>query len=222
MIKSLVKNPLTVWFIRLIKSKTLEYKYRRKNLKIGYCSKVNNSLFGKYNTIYDNVILNESRLGDFTFIASNTQISKTTIGKFCSIGPDCKIGLGKHPSKDFVSTHPIFYSILKQAQVTFAQESYYNEFSKVIIGNDVWLGANVIVLDGINIGDGAIIAAGSVVTRDVPPYAIVGGVPARIIRYRFEKSQIEKLLQTKWWDMDINYLKTNFIKFHSIDNYLND
>ena len=218
--KQIIRNPLTVWFAKLIKSKILEYKNRDKFLKIGYMSNVTNCNFGIYNTIYNEVSLSEVTFGDFTYIAGNTSISRTTIGKFCSIGPDCKIGLGKHPTKDFVSTHPVFFSTLKQAQVTFADRNYFDEFAYIIIGNDVWLGANVIVVDGVKIGDGAVVAAGSVVTKDIPPYAIVGGVPAKIIKYRFEKEEIEKLLQLKWWDMDVEYLKENFIKFHNIKSLI--
>ena len=216
----IIRNPLTVWFAKLIKSKILEYKNKDKFLKIGYMANATKCKFGIYNTIYNEVSLNEVTLGDFTYIAGNTNISKTTIGKFCSIGPYCKIGLGKHPTKDFVSTHPVFFSTLKQAQVTFADRNYFDEFAYIIIGNDVWLGANVIVVDGVKIGDGAIVAAGSVVTKDIPPYTIVGGVPAKIIKYRFEKEEIEKLLQLKWWDMDVEYLKENFIKFHNIKSLI--
>ncbi len=218
--KWLIKNPLTLWFVRLIKSKKLEYKNKDKNLKIGYMSSALKCSFGIYNTIYDNVNLNEVDLGDFTYIAENTNISKVIIGKFCSIGSDCKIGLGKHPSKIFVSTHPIFFSTLNQVQISFSDKNYFKELDEITIGNDVWIGTNVIVVDGVNIGDGVIVAAGSVVTKDIPPYAIAGGVPAKIIRFRFEINEIEKLLELKWWDMDAEYLKVNFKKFHNIKNFL--
>lgn len=217
--KQFIRNPLTLWFAKLIRSKMLEYKNRDKSLKIGYMSSVTNSNFGLYNTIYNKVSLNEVELGNFTYIAENTSISKTSIGKFCSIGPNCKIGLGKHPSNTFVSTHPIFFSTLKQAQISFADKSYFEEFENITIGNDVWLGANVIVIDGVNISDGVIVAASSVVTKDIPPYAIVGGVPAKIIKYRFKEDEIVNLLKIKWWDMDVGYLKNNFIKFHNIDSF---
>lgn len=218
-IKSILKNPLTVWLVKLIKVKILEYKNRDKFLKIGYMSSVTNCKFGVFNTIYNDVSLNNVNLGDFTYIAEDTKISRTSIGKFCSIGSDCKIGLGKHPAKDFVSTHPIFFSTLKQAQITFADRDYFEEFENIEIGNDVWIGANVIVVDGVKIGDGVIVAAGSVITKNIPPYTIVGGVPAKIIRYRFEKEEIEKLLKLKWWDMDVKYLKNNFKKFHDIKEW---
>jgi acetyltransferase-like isoleucine patch superfamily enzyme len=220
--KFLIKNPLSLWLVKLIRSKILEYKYKEKNLKIGYLSVTNNCSFGEHNTIYNHVSMNEVQLSDYTYVANGTTISKTTIGKFCSIGPDCKIGLGKHPTKDFVSTHPIFFSTLKQAQITFAEKNYFEEFENIEIGNDVWMGANVIVVDGIKIGDGAIIAAGSVVTKDILAYAIVGGVPAKTIRYRFEKEEIEKLLELRWWNKDMDYLRDNFMKFHDVKKFLNE
>lgn len=220
--RQLIKNPLTIWFVRLIQSKILEYKNKDKNLKIGYMSSVVDCSFGIYNTIYDNVSLNDVHLNDFAYISNNTTISKTSIGKFSSIGSDCKIGLGKHPSSTFVAIHPIFFSTLNQAQISFADKSYFNEFENITIGNDVWIGSNVLILDGVNIGDGVIVAAGSVVTKDVPSYAIVGGVPAKLIKYRFEKDEIIKLLEIKWWNMGIDYLKNNFIKFHDIKSFLND
>ena len=218
--KILIKNPLTVWYYKLFFSKILEYKFKDKKLKVACLSNVTKTTFGLYNNILDNVKLNECTLGDFTIIGGGTSISTTIIGKFCSIGPDCKIGLGKHPAKNFVSTHPIFYSIFKQAQITFADQNYFEESEEILIGNDVWIGANAIVMDGVTISDGAIVAAGAVVTKNVPPYAIVGGVPAKIIRYRFEHDQIEKLLYIKWWNMDIEYLKNNFKMFHKIDDFL--
>lgn len=218
--KILLRNPLSIWLVRLVKSKILEYKNRKKFLKIGYMSSISKCKFGMYNTIYDHVSLNEVFLGDFTYVAGNTKISRTIIGKFCSIGPDCSIGLGQHPSNTFVSTHPIFFSTLKQTQITFTDKNYFNEFENITIGNDVWIGANVIIVDGVTIGDGAIVAAGTVVTKDVLPYAIVGGIPAKIIRYRFKKNDIEALLNLKWWNMDIDYLKKNFKLFHKIDDLL--
>ena len=216
----ILKNPLSSWLFRLIKAVNLEFKYKNKNLKISTLSNARQCFFGEKNTIYPHVSLNEVSLGDLTYIAAGTEISKTKIGKFCSIGPGCKIGLGKHPSNTFVSTHPVFFSTLNQSQISFADKDYFEEFENIVIGNDVWLGANVIVVDGVTISDGSIVAAGSVVTKDIPPYAIVGGVPAKIIKYRFEEDEIKQLLKIKWWDMNIDYLRENFKKFHNIKHFL--
>jgi len=213
-------NPLFIWLFRVLSSILLELKYKKKHLKISGSSRAIACSFGEKNTIYPNVVLNEVKLGDFTYIAAGTQVSKTSIGKFCSIGPGSRMGLGKHPSSTFVSTHPIFFSTLKQAQITFVENDCYKEFEAISIANDVWVGANVIVLDGVNIANGVIVAAGSVVTKDVPPYAVIGGVPAKVIKYRFEKDEIDQLLEIKWWDKDIEYLKKNYKKFHNIKKFL--
>jgi len=217
----LIKNPISLWIGKLINAKLLEWKNRDKKLKIGYLSYARKSSFGMFNTLQDNVSLNNVNIGDYSYVSFNTSISKTEIGKFSSIGPNCRIGLGKHPSDTFVSTHPAFFSSTKRAQMTFSDKNYFKEMENIKIGNDVWLGANIIVLDGLNIADGVIIAAGSVVTKDIPAYAIVGGVPARIIKYRFKEETIKKLLEFKWWNKDIAFLKKNFKNFHNINSFFN-
>ncbi|MDD2364863.1 MAG: CatB-related O-acetyltransferase [Desulfuromonadaceae bacterium] len=216
MFKILTKNPVTIFFRRSLSKYLLEKKYKSKSLKIGYLCHIKKCDFGYMNTIYDYVNLSSAALGDFTYIASGTKIHNATIGKFCSIGPDILIGLGKHPSDTFVSTHPLFFSTLGQAQKIICDRNYFDEYSPVTIGNDVWIGARSIVLDGITIGDGAIIAAGSIVTKDVPAFAIVGGVPAKIIKYRFEISEIMFLNKFKWWDKEISWLSNNYKMLHNI------
>lgn len=216
-IKTILKNPFTIWIVKLCRAKLYQLKFHQNRLKIGYNSYAKSSTFGYANFIKNNVSINNSKLDSYTYVSDGTKIQYATIGKFCSIGPECQLGLGKHPST-FVSTHPVFYSTLPY--MTFADKNYYNEFESIIIGNDVWIGSRVIVLDGVSISDGAIVAAGSLVTKNVPPYAIVGGVPAKVIKYRFEEAVIDKLLEDKWWNKDIKFLKNNFYIFHSIDDYL--
>lgn len=216
-IKVLFKNPITMWL------KYLYMKYRakknNKTLKIGYNSYLYNTETGKYTTIYDNVSINNCSIGDYTYISSDCNFANTKIGKYCSIGPGVRCGMGKHPSSKFVSTHPIFFSIRCQSQVTFSNNNYFEEISNIDIGNDVWIGANVVILDGIKIGDGSIIAAGAVVIKDVLPYQIVGGVPAKLIKYRFSTEERDLLISDKWWEKDINWLNNNFSIMHDIERY---
>ena len=129
------------------------------------------------------------------------------------------IGLGKHPVH-FVSTHPAFYSSHKQF-ITFADKNdYFEEYEKVTIGNDVWIGTRVMIIDGVSIGDGAIIAAGAIVTKNVEPYSIVGGVPAKLIRNRFNDQDIEFLKKFKWWNKDFEWIKSNYYKFKNIELFI--
>lgn len=197
-----------------------ERKYSKNNLTIGYMARFTNCRFGNYNKLYDHVELIDVELGDFTYVGPSSRILISEIGKFTCIGPDVMIGLGKHPSRDFVSVHPAFYSTLLQAQVTFVSQTCFEEFENIQIGNDVWIGARAIILDGVTIGNGAIVGAGSVVTKDVPAYAVVGGVPAKVIRYRFEDKAIKYLEEFKWWDRDIKWLRENATKFQNIQELM--
>lgn len=218
--KWMFKNPMSLWLKYTLKNKLLENKYKSKYLKIDYMCQVNNSTFGFYNRVFENCILNDVVLGDLSFIAKNTKIARTTIGKYCSIGPDCRIGMANHPSKTFVSSHPAFYSNGKQFQITFADKDYFHEFDNIEIGNDVWIGSNVIIVGNIKIGNGAIVAAGAVVNKDIPDYSIVGGVPAKHIRYRFKKDEIDFLLKDKWWDKEMTWLQSNYKEFHNIADFI--
>lgn len=215
-ILTMLKTPFTLWFKWLLCKVYFEHKYAKKHLVIGYMARFSNCAFGRYNTLYVNVQIVNVTMGDFSYIANNSKIANAEIGKFSCIGSEVLAGLGKHPSRDFVSTHPMFYSPFCQAQMTFSPNAAYDEFERIKIGNDVWIGARAIILDGVTIGDGAIVAAGAVVTKDVPDYAVVGGVPAKVLRYRFEENEIAFLKQFKWWDKDIDWLHKNYKQFHDI------
>ena len=160
-----------------------------------------NTILGKNNIIYDNSLIVNSRINDYTYIRGNNKIQNATIGKFCSIGPEVCIGLGIHPT-NLKSTYPGFYTRSEYYRVEKLYDFDGEEYKQVEIGNDVWIGARATILDGVKIGDGAVIAAGAVVTKEVPPYAIVGGVPAKVIKYRFSESRIKELLDEKWWDKE--------------------
>lgn len=134
-----------------------------------------------------------------SFCGYNCEIINCDIGAFCSIANNVIIGGGMHPM-GWVSMSPVFYEGRDSVKAKFS--SFKRELPKrTIIGNDVWIGQNVLIKQGVNIGTGAVVGMGSVVTKDIEPYAIVAGTPARIIRYRFSEEIIEKLFLSKWWDL---------------------
>ena len=171
--------------------------------------------FGKACLLSTPIYIIDSTVDDYTMIRSHTSIEFSDIGKFSSVARNALIGLGPHPS-DFVSTH-IFFYVPKPNFGYPAESLFFDASARTTIGNDVWIGAGACVKAGVVIGDGAIIGAGAVVTRDVPPYAIFGGVPARLIRYRFDESDIQLLLKSEWWNRDIAWIRSNYIKFHDIN-----
>jgi acetyltransferase-like isoleucine patch superfamily enzyme len=140
------------------------------------------------------------------------------IGKFSSIGPFVHLGYGTHPiTEPFATTSPAFFSVNAQNGSTFVSKQYFQEYKyadkeekyAIIIGNDCWVGHSAFIVGGITIGDGAIILAHAVVTKNVPPYAIVGGVPAKILKYRYNEETINFLLNFKWWDKNVDWLEKN-------------
>ncbi|MBK0380670.1 hypothetical protein I5M19_15205 [Mucilaginibacter sp. SD-g] len=202
---------------------------RSKQVKIGgnVIFNIHNTFEGQ-NVIGDNAVIGTSYIGYGTYIANGAVIKNTITGRFCSIGSNVQTGLGVHPSNTFVSTHPAFFSTKKQAGFTFTEKTLFpdhifvDEDKECIvkIGNDVWIGNNVLIMDGITIGDGAIIAAGAVVTKNIPPYTIAGGIPAKILKQRFTEQQIEKLLAIKWWNWDVGKIKNKSQLFNDIQSFI--
>jgi len=127
--------------------------------------------------------------------------TRLTIGAYCSIAGKVQIFLSGNHRTDWVTTFPLNRRFPKWRRATSIKHETISK-GDVVIGNDVWLGYKSLILSGISIGDGAVIAAGSIITKDVPPYAIVGGNPAKIIRYRFSDDIIARLLKTKWWEWE--------------------
>ena len=164
------------------------------------------------------VKIKHSSVGDYSYISANCDITNTTIGKFCSIADNCRIGTASHTLNN-ISTSPIFTLKHNATGTIWTEESidHCNDTKQVNIGNDVWIATRVIIKDGVTIGDGAVIGAGAVVVKDVPPYAVVGGVPAKVIKYRFQQPIIDKLLQLQWWNASDEKLKENISYFQSED-----
>lgn len=219
--KILLSIPIITWFKWFVSSRKELYKNKGKNLLLKEYSSVSNSRFGHFNTIYEHAMVSNSYLRDYVYIGPRSLVCRSDIGRFCSIGPDVKIGLGIHPLS-FVSTFPAFFSTLKQCQESFVNKNKFRELGDVKIGNDVWIGANAIILDGITIGDGAVVAAGAVVVKDVEAFSVVGGVPARVLKKRFEEQKIKLLLEIKWWDRDISWIKEHAETFDSLDIFLSN
>lgn len=179
------------------------------------------SVLGKYNVIFKNTCIINSVLSDHTFVQKNSMVMNADIGKFCSIASGVCISLGQHPTSH-VSSHPAFYSATQPLAKTFSNEDRFEPFDKrTKVGNDVWIGQNAMVMDGVRIGTGAVVAAGAVVTKDVPAYAIAGGAPAKLIRYRFDEEIREKLLETKWWDWTEEQLAKYIDCFSNVNLFLN-
>ena len=156
------------------------------------------------------------RVGRCTYLGDRVFAVYSDIGAFCSVAPNVVIGGGQHPTT-FVSTSPRFYSTIHNPWGPFAGAiSRDDALPKTVVGNDVWIGYGAILLPGITVGTGSVIAAGSVVTRDVEPYSIVMGVPARTVRMRFKPEDAAWLLALAWWQWPEERLKALRPQFRSV------
>lgn len=172
--------------------------------------------------LLDTVVKN-AKIGAYTYMRGGYVQNVRSIGRFCSIAKGITIGLGEHPIS-YLSSHPFQYENVfpfwNESKRFISQVEKEKMKSSPIIGNDVWIGANVTILRGVKIGDGAVIASGAVVNKDVQPYEIVGGVPAKHIRFRFNEEIISKLLELKWWDYTLESLAG--VDFTNIENAIEE
>ncbi len=221
---------LSVLYNKFSRRQLLKKLKNQLNVNIASKAQFNNCIFEGNNVLRTGSYLSNSQIGNGSYISENSYLTDIKIGRFTCIGTNVNNSFASHPAQKFVSIHPAFYSIEGQAGFTFADadDQLYDEWIYIdkknklrnIIGNDVWIGSFALIMPGIKIGDGAIIAAGSVVTKDVEPYAIVGGVPAKIIRKRFTDSQIEFLLNFRWWDREFNWIRDNAKYFNDITFFM--
>ena len=168
----------------------------------------------------------KNNIGRHTYFSCNISIvsKETTIGSFCSIADGVLIGTTQHPT-DWLSTSPFQYNFATDKIINLTNtktkfQKYIDGKKPVHIGNDVWIGVNAIIKDGVTLGDGCIVGSSAVVTHDVPPYAIVGGIPAKIIKYRFSPEIIKELEKLKWWDLPDN--KIAKLPFNDIEKCIKE
>jgi acetyltransferase-like isoleucine patch superfamily enzyme len=193
---------------QFIKKIILRYIHSNNQVKdfnlLSMKAQINRSILDDEVRVSEYAIISDSKIGYLSSVGKYTKIIHCEIGKFCSVSWDATINAVSHPV-DHLTINAFPYVPYVGNFVKDRSQSY----KKVVIRNDVWIGANSVIMPGITIGNGAIIGAGAVVTKDVPDYAIVAGVPAKIIKYRFDQETINKLLELKWWNLKPEVIKKN-------------
>lgn len=217
---NLVKR-VVILFIQSVRKHYQIVKLQKHNPDCKFYSgtDVTKTTFEGFNVIFKDVVISSSSLGAHTYVQKKSTIFNAQIGRFCSIASQVSIAPGIHKT-DGVSSHTSFYQKNTPLLKVYSTEDSFRTFSKVVIGNDVWIGERAIIMDGVNIGHGAIVAAGAVVTKDVVPYAIVGGVPAKLIKFRFSDKVIEDLLKSEWWNFSDKWFHKHFKKMQNVSAFL--
>lgn len=188
-------------FLKKIQIPAIKDSIIDKTANVGSSSQITNCTIGKY-----------------SYVGNYTNINHTQIGNYCSIADRCIIGGGSHPY-NWVSTSPIFYDGKNSLQKNYTKK-IYSAYQKIFIGNDVWIGAGVYIKCGIKIADGSVIGMGSVVTKDVGPYEIWGGNPAKFIKKRFDDESISNLKNIKWWDWEEEKISKKAHHFNDIEKFI--
>jgi len=184
-------------------------------------SRVTGSELGAWTAIGPNCAIVESTFGDYSYTAGDVSIVYADVGKFCSIASHVRINPGNHPTWR-VTQHHLTYRRVSYGLAETDDEAFFDwrRAHRVRIGHDVWIGHRAVVLPGVSVGTGAVVGAGAVVSRDVAPYTIVAGVPARRLRERFPPAVAARLQAIAWWDWSRAELEERFADLNDLDTFL--
>jgi len=184
-----------------------DLRFQNSEPRIHSTAQLKSSKLGRYADIGERVILRDVMVGDFTYFERNGEGIYAEIGKFCSIAANVRINALEHPMER-LTTHKLSYRPNEYFRYLGVDGEFRarRQAKRVVIGNDVWIGHGAVITPGVTVGHGAVIGANAVVTRDVAPYTVVGGVPAKLIRKRFDDATVERLLKLNWWDWPVEKL----------------
>ena len=181
---------------------------------------VSESELGRWTEFREGCRLNEAVIDDYTYLMERVQVDFASVGKFGNIASDARLGATNHPIDRPTAHHFTYRSELYDLGADDERIFEWRADQSVEIGHDVWIGHNATVLPGVEVGNGAVIAAGAVVTRDVDPYTIVGGVPAEPIEQRFTPKTAARIEATEWWDWDHATLRERLAAFRDLETFL--